>query len=208
MTASDLARWDIALIERRLLKPASHRDLTTEVLLTNGVGSRYALGLDVRLKSGRRVLEHGGEVGGFTSQNVIYPDDGAAIVVLTNQDAADASEEIADALSKLMFVEDSPADAAAVAASRRMFAGLQQGRIDPALLTANARSYFTPRALADFRASLGSLGPPSAFELLNTSRRGGLITRAYDLTCGQRQLRVIERSEPGGLVEQYMVGAR
>ncbi|HXO64949.1 MAG TPA: serine hydrolase domain-containing protein [Steroidobacteraceae bacterium] len=208
MTASDLARWDIALIERRLLKPASYRDLTTEVLLTNGVGSRYALGLDVGLKSGRRVLEHGGEVGGFTSQNVIYPDDGAAIVVLTNQDAADASEEIADALSKLMFVEDSPADAAAVAASRRMFAGLQQGRIDPALLTANARSYFTPRALADFRASLGSLGPPSAFELLNTSRRGGLITRAYDLTCGQRQLRVIERSEPGGLVEQYMVGAR
>jgi D-alanyl-D-alanine carboxypeptidase len=208
MTASDLARWDIALIERRLLKPASYRDLTTEVLLANGAGSGYALGLDVALQSGRRVLEHGGEVGGFTADNVIYPDEGAAVVVLTNEDAANAAEEIAEALGKLMFVEDSPADAAAVAAARRMFAGLQQGHIDPKLLTANARSYFTPRALADFQASLGSLGPPAAFTLQRTGRRGGFITRAYDVTCGHRELRVIERSEPGGLVEQYTVSAR
>jgi D-alanyl-D-alanine carboxypeptidase len=208
MTASDLARWDIALIEHRLLSSASYRDLTTEVLLANGVGSGYALGLDVALESGRRVLKHGGEVGGFTAANVIYPDDGAAVVVLTNEDAANAAEEIADALGKLMFVEDSPADAAAVAAARRTFAALQQGHIDATLLTANARSYFTPLALADFHASLGPLGPPSAFTLLRTSRRGGLITRAYDVTCGHRELRVIERSEPGGLVEQYTVGAR
>ncbi|MGB6605109.1 MAG: serine hydrolase domain-containing protein [Steroidobacteraceae bacterium] len=208
MTASDLARWDIALIERRILTPASYRDLTTEILLANGVGSGYALGLDVSLDSGRRVLKHGGEVGGFTAENVIYPDDGAAVVVLTNEDAANASGEIADALGKLMFVEDSPADAAAVAAARRMFAGLQRGHIDPALLTANARSYFTEAALGDFHASLGTLGPPSAFTLLHTSRRGGLVTRAYNVTCGKRELLVIERSEPGGLVEQYTVSAR
>jgi D-alanyl-D-alanine carboxypeptidase len=208
MTASDLARWDIALIERRLLKPASYRDLTTEVLLANGAGSGYALGLDVSLRSGRRVLEHGGEVGGFTADNVIYPDDGTAVVVLTNEDAANAAEEIAGSLGKLMFVEDSPADAAALAAARRMFSGLQQGRIDPTLLTANGRSYFTARALEDFRASLGPLGAPAAFTLLRSSRRGGFITRAYDLTCGQRELRVIERSEPGGLVEQFTVSAR
>lgn len=208
MTASDLARWDIALIERRLLTPASYRDLTTEVLLADGVGSAYALGLDVSLESGRRVLKHGGEVGGFTADNVIYPDDGAAVVVLTNEDAANAYDEIADALGKLMFVEDSPADAAAVAAARRMFASLQQGRIDATLLSANARSYFTPRALADFGASLGPLGPPAAFELLRTGRRGGFITRTYHVTCGHRELLVIERSEPGGLVEQLTVSAR
>jgi D-alanyl-D-alanine carboxypeptidase len=208
MTASDLARWDIALIERRLLTPASYRDLTTEILLANGAGSGYALGLDVALESGRRVLKHGGEVGGFTAENVMYPDDGAAIVVLTNEDSANAAEEIAEALGKLMFVEDSPADAAADAAARRMFAGLQQGHIDAALVTANARSYFTEAALADFKASLGALGSPSAFTLVRTGRRGGFITRAYDVTCGSRELLVIERSEPGGLVEQYTVSAR
>jgi hypothetical protein len=44
--------------------------------------------------------------------------------------------------------------------------------------------------------------------LLRTSWRGGLVTRAYDVTCDHRQLRVIERSEPGGLVEQFTVSAR
>jgi D-alanyl-D-alanine carboxypeptidase len=208
MTAADLARWDIALIDHRLLSPASYRDLTTEVLLANGAGTGYALGLGVTLQSGRRVLEHVGEVGGFTAANVIYPDDGAAVVVLTNEDGANAAEEIADTLGKLMFVEDSPADATAAAAARRMFMGLQQGRIDPTLLTDNARSYFKPPALADFRASLGPLGSPAPFMLLRTSLRGGLITRAYDTTCGHRKLRVIERSEPGGLVEQFTVNAR
>jgi D-alanyl-D-alanine carboxypeptidase len=208
MTASDLARWDIALIEHRLLSLASYRDLTTEILLANGVGTGYALGLGVTLQSGRRVLKHEGEVGGFTAANVIYPDDGAAVVVLTNEDAANAAEEIADTLGKLMFVEDSPADEAAAASVRRMFMGLQQGRIDPTLLTDNARSYFKPLALADFRASLGPLGSPPSFILLRTSPRGGLITRVYDTTCGHRKLRVIERLAPGGLVEQFTVSAR
>ena len=85
---------------------------------------------------------------------------------------------------------------------------LQQGHIDPTLLTANARSYFKPLALADFRASLGPLGSPTSFMLLRTSLRGGLITREYDATCGLRKLRVIERSESGGLVEQFTVSAR
>jgi D-alanyl-D-alanine carboxypeptidase len=47
MTASDLARWDIALIQRQVLDDASFRALTTVVLLTNGAGTSYGLGLDV-----------------------------------------------------------------------------------------------------------------------------------------------------------------
>jgi hypothetical protein len=104
--------------------------------------------------------------------------------------------------------EDSPGRSRAVAAAGRIFGSLQQRHIDPTLLTANARSYFTPPALADFRASLESLDPPESFVLLRTSWRGGLVTRACDVTCGHRQLRVIERSEPDGLVEQFTVSAR
>ena len=40
------------------------------MLLNNGAGTQYALGLRVRLKSERRVLSHGG-VSGFTTKNVI-----------------------------------------------------------------------------------------------------------------------------------------
>ena len=86
MTAEDLARWDISIINRSLLSESSYRALETETLLTSGVGTRYGLGVDVELESQRRKLAHGGEVVGFTADNVIYPDDRTAIVVLVNQD--------------------------------------------------------------------------------------------------------------------------
>jgi len=208
MTASDLARWDIALLERRVLNAASYRDLTTEVLLDGGVGSDYALGLDVKLDSDLRVLEHGGEVGGFTARNCIFADDGVAVVVLVNQDSTDASETIANELSELLFVSDSPLDAAAVAAAKKMFGDLQRRRIDTSHLTDNARSYFTAQALADFRGSLAALGRPKEFELKYTKHRGGFVTRAYEIAFAQKRLRAIVRSEPDGAIEQFTVYAK
>jgi CubicO group peptidase (beta-lactamase class C family) len=208
MTASDLARWDIALIERRVLDAASYRDLTTEVRLDNGVGSGYALGLDVALESDRRMLAHGGEVGGFTAENRVFPDDGVAVVVQVNQDATNASERIAEDVEKLLFVDDSPAAAGAVRQAAQVFSTLQHGRVDAALLTANAKSYFTAQALADFRASLAPLGKPKTFELERTTHRGGLITRLYDAAFANKTLRIVVRSEPAGLIEQYTVSTK
>lgn len=208
MTASDLARWDIALIQRRVLDAASYRDLETEVRLESGVGSGYALGLDVSLESGRRLLKHGGEVGGFTAENRIYPDDGTAVVVLTNQDAASASDLIAEDIAKLMFVDDTPAAAKALAEAERIFAGLQEGRIDASRLTANARSYFTAQALADFKSGLAPFGKPGKFEIKGSGRRGGFVTRYYEATFATKTLRIVERSEPDGLIEQYTVMAK
>jgi CubicO group peptidase (beta-lactamase class C family) len=208
MTASDLARWDIALIQRRVLSPASYRDLETEIRLDSGVGSAYALGLHTELESGRRLLQHGGEVGGFTAENKVYPDDGTAVIVLTNQDAASASELIGTDLSKLMFVDDSPASATAVAEAERILTGLQQGRIDASRLTANARSYFTEQALADFKTGLAPLGKPTKFELNSSGRRGGFVTRNYEATFATKTLRIVERSEPDGRIEQYTVNAK
>lgn len=208
MSASDLARWDIALIRRKVLGPASMRALTEEVRLANGVGSEYALGLHVVRRSDRRELEHGGEVGGFTSENRIYPDDGIAIVVLTNEDATDASNTIADALSELLFVADSSADAAAVADARAMFDQLRQGNLDSQRLTADARSYFTAQALQDFGASLGALGEPTGFTLTRTGRRGGFTTRVYEIAFPHKLLNAVVRSTADGLVEQFTVSAK
>src|SRR5262249_42778707 len=95
MTAEDLAKWDVSIIDQKLLKPESYRAMSTDVLLKNGLDTRYGLGVDVSSQGGRRSLSHGGEVSGFTAQNTVFPDDRAAIVVLTNQDAASASGAIA-----------------------------------------------------------------------------------------------------------------
>src|SRR5205809_2576879 len=96
MQAQDLAKWDLSIIDQKLMKPASYRELATDTLLKNGIGTRYGLGVSVSSIAGHRALSHGGEVSGFTAQNIVFPDDRAAVVVLTNQDAASASDLIAN----------------------------------------------------------------------------------------------------------------
>ncbi|HSS01607.1 MAG TPA: serine hydrolase domain-containing protein, partial [Kofleriaceae bacterium] len=96
MTAEDLAKWNIAMIQQAILSPASYRQLETEVLLANGAGTRYGLGVGVTLVQGRRELRHGGEVSGFVAANLVMPDDKIAVAVLTNQDASGAASRIAD----------------------------------------------------------------------------------------------------------------
>jgi len=73
MTASDLAKWDVSIINKSLLKPASYAELEREVRLNNGAGTGYSLGLDVGMQGTRLMLEHSGEVSGFTAENMVFP---------------------------------------------------------------------------------------------------------------------------------------
>ena len=52
MPAEDLAKWDISLINQTVLKPASYAAMERETLLSNGLGTRYGLGVDVRQELG------------------------------------------------------------------------------------------------------------------------------------------------------------
>ena len=52
MTAEDLAKWNISVIEQSVLKPASYHEMETEVLLKSGVGTRYGLGCRCSARAG------------------------------------------------------------------------------------------------------------------------------------------------------------
>ena len=157
MTAEDLAGWDVALLEGKLLKPASLAAMSTTRVLSNGVSADYGLGLFVFMASGRRVLQHDGEVSGFVSQNTLYPDQKAAVIVLTNQDASDAAPQLGDRIRDLLFLADSPESTRQLERARKVFTDLQRGAIDRSLFTANGNAYFTDQALLDAKASLGPL---------------------------------------------------
>ena len=104
MPAVDLARWDVSLLKQSLLKPASYREMTTDHRLKSGAETRYGLGVSVGNVAGHRAWRHGGEVSGFTADNVVLPDDQAAIIVLTNQDNANAATQISERIVTLLFV--------------------------------------------------------------------------------------------------------
>ncbi len=205
MTASDLARWDVAMIRQSLLAPRSYRDMETATLLRNGVGSGYGLGVDVGMMSGHRLISHNGEVAGFTADNLVFPDDSAAVVVLTNQDAAPAYGLIADQVARALFTTQDAATEAHTALARRIFVGLQHNTIDRALFTVDANAYFDVSAMRDFASSLDSLGAPSGFVQTSQANRGGMIERSYRVTFPTRVLRVWTYEMPDGKLEQYQV---
>jgi D-alanyl-D-alanine carboxypeptidase len=207
MTAEDLAKWNAGVIGRRLLKPASYAEQQTAVLLTSGVASAYGLGVSVANVNGHRTIGHGGEVSGFTTTNAIFPDDRAAVSVLVNLDASNASEAIAEKLTSLLFnrtdgVEEREARA------KRILEGLQKGTVDRSLLTENASSYFTDEALRDLAAGLAPLGPPTKVEQTSQRDRGGMTFRGFDVGFGDKgdkKVAVWERDMPDGRIEQFQV---
>ena len=207
MTASDLATWDLSIINQKVLKPSSYAEFETEVLLKNGVGTGYGLGVDVTSESGRRVLGHSGEVSGFTSQNTVFPDERVAIVVLTNQDAVGAPAQIAHGLAPLLFAVDDPETARKLEQARKIFAGLQQGSIDRSLLTYNANNYFSESALTDFASGLAPLGTPQEFTQTRQEPRGGMLLRVYRVKFPQKTLHVWTYEMPDGKLEQFQVAA-
>jgi len=206
MPAEDLAKWDISMINQSVLRPASYAQMEKEVVLKNGLGTRYGLGVDVRQELGQRVIEHGGEVSGFTAQNTVFPDARMAVVVLVNEDSVGASGDIARQIAALLFRE---ADAGKQEdQSREIFAALQQGKINRALFTDNCNSYFTEQALKDFAGSLGPLGSPTEFTQTNKQDRGGMTFRSFEVRIPQKTVTVWERIMPDGKIEQYQVGAK
>jgi D-alanyl-D-alanine carboxypeptidase len=207
MTASDLAKWDLSIINQKVLKPSSYKEFETETLLKNGTGTQYGLGVDVTLESGRRVLGHSGEVSGFTSQNTVFPDERVAIVVLTNQDAVEAPAQIARDLAPSLFAIDDPETARKLEQARKIFAGLQQGTIDRSLFTDNANSYFSELALKDFASGLAPLGTSQEFTQTRQELRWGMLLRIYRVKFPQKTLRVWTYEMPDGKLEQYQVAA-
>jgi len=207
MPAEELAKWDMGILSRTVLKPASHREMETEVKLKNGFGTGYGLGLQVGNVAGHRVVRHGGEVSGFVAQNLVFPDDRLAIVVLTNQDASSAASTIARQIATLMLAPANPDAAGTREQMRKIFVGLQHGGIDRSLFTENANAYFTPQALQDFAASLAPFGEPLDFTQSGEQLRGGMIFRRYTAGFGARTLGITTYEMPDGKLEQFLVSS-
>ncbi len=207
MTAHDLAQWDLSIIKQSVLQPASYRELEHEVQLNSGAGTRYGLGVSVALSENRRVISHGGEVSGFTATNEVFPDDNAAVIVLTNMDATGASSDIASKIASKLFSTTDAATETTLAQMRGIFDGLQKGKLDRAFFTSNANAYFTAEAIGDFASSLGPLGKPSDFTQASQSLRGGMTLRRYRINFAKKTLRLTTFIMPDGKIEQYQIAA-
>jgi D-alanyl-D-alanine carboxypeptidase len=225
MTAQDLAKWDISLINRSLLEPASYDEFFEPMRLNSGAKAGYALGLTVSPADPmgrRRAVGHTGEVSGFVSANTVFLDDKAAVVVLTNAESESPASAIARGVGQIV---DPPASAAGNPPATQappsdqtglyaaldahvaaLFAQLQKGEPDRSLMTQNLSDYFTPVVVKDFADSLGLLGPPKSITGSGTSTRGGMSYRRYLVTFAGQSLVISVYAWPDGRLEQFLVG--
>ena len=206
MTPTDLAKWDIAFLGRKILSPRSWEEFTREVKLANGDSTHYALGLELGEIGGMPVFEHGGEVSGFLSSNEVFPTRQGAVIVLSNQDVVNMIGPLSRQIDTLVFLperkEPSPQDTAQV---RAILAALQKGKIDRALFTDNANTYFTAQALADCKTSLGALGKLQSVTPVYESLRGGMTHRSYRAQFAKKTLSLNIYLLPDRKYEQFLV---
>jgi D-alanyl-D-alanine carboxypeptidase len=218
MSASDLAKWDIARIDRKILSPEDWETQETSIKLLGGADTHYGLGVSVGYRDGVRSVEHGGEAVGFLSDNFVIPEKRFAVVALVNADFGGAQDAITGGITDLLLPAAPPPmrpltiDEARDQLAKIVFDQLRGGTLDRSKLTENAAYYFTPQATGDYHTSLAPLGDPASFTAIGKPRlRGGFVNRNYMITYPDgRKLVAITYAEPGtdGKFEQFLIQPR
>jgi CubicO group peptidase (beta-lactamase class C family) len=206
MTATDLASWDISLMNRSLLAPASYDAMETPVKLADGSDTGYGLGIEVREAGRHHGILHTGEETGFTAYNEVFPADHEAVCVLVNEDATPASSVIARQIEGIAFgIPPAASSDPARARLAGLLGELAEGHIDKAALNANTQFYFSPSVLADYRKSLSALGPLIGLHERMHEGRGGMTYHVYDVQYLTRRVVVTTYELPDGRLGQLLV---
>jgi len=226
-TASDLVRWDLALMSGKVLKPESYKLMTSPRKLADGRMSNYGCGLSVGDRAGTAVLGHNGAVAGFLAYNTMVPSTGTAVALISNFDASgDASAVFRKVLMPLLPpVPPPPPDAEpkkpvapvmpaavpavsgrpAVEEARALFLMLRSGKLDRSVFSGDFNEFLTDARVKGAAARLASFGEPTAAALESINERGGMEVTNVRLTFASGTLRALMYRMPDGEVQQYFL---
>ena len=206
MPAHDLALWDISMMNRSLLEPASYVKMLTPILLKNGANTGYGLGVNWWVSAmATTLLSTQGKSRVLSRKTEASRDDHAAIVVLTNEMATHAARLIADRIMPMVLGLPASAPTREEAQALAIFNGLADGHIDRSLFTNYSHAYFNQQTVDDFASSLKPLEPPLSFKETKQEARGGMMFRIFNVTFPDRELKVTTYQMPDGKLEQYLV---
>ena len=213
MTPSDLAKWDIAFLQRKILSSKSYAEFERQVLLNNGDYTHYALGLELGELDHIPAISHSGEVSGFLAESYMYPTRDVAVIVSSNQDGTDLITPLEQEIAQWVLEPERRGRAASMGDAPRaeldqvqgIVEGLQAGKINRALFTANANFYFSDAALGDFKTSLAPLGKLKSVTRRVAELRGGMKGRGYRAEFETKSVWLSIYMTDDGLYEQFLV---
>lgn len=85
-SVDDLARWDAAISQGKLLKPDSWKKAFTPYILPDGKSTGYGYGWGIGKLRGTPMISHGGGINGFSTFALRLPEQKVYVAVLTNLD--------------------------------------------------------------------------------------------------------------------------
>jgi CubicO group peptidase (beta-lactamase class C family) len=208
-SATDLALWDLALMDGKVLKPESLRRMVTPRTLTNGRSTGYGCGLSMSLVRNETVLSHGGEVNGFLAYNVMIPRTRSALILLSNDQNVDLGELRQRLLEILVKTDEPPVPKVdgrpAEEVARSIFEQMQSGTLDRSRLGSDFAQYVTEgRARASAQA-LAPLGVPKRVEVVRTSERGGMEATSLRFTFERQTLGGVMMRSTDGKVQEFLL---
>ena len=204
MAPADLAKWDIAFLQKRILSANSYAEFTKEVKLADGKATHYALGLTLNEVQGLPAISHGGEVSGFLALNTLVPTKDTGIVVLSNEDGVDMVPTVMREVAATLLA---PGNAEADKQDdlvRKTLEELSQGKITRAHFTQNANDYFSAAALDDYRVSFAPLGNLTLLSRQREQLRGGMTHLTYRAHFEHDTVALNIYLMPDGRFEQFM----
>jgi len=111
-TVADLAKWDAALLDNKLLKESSKQLWWTPARLNNGNAvsnprhgepGSYGFGWFISTVSGHRNIGHTGITSGFSAANELFPDDRLVIIILSNTDEGTFAGDVANQVARVLL---------------------------------------------------------------------------------------------------------
>jgi D-alanyl-D-alanine carboxypeptidase len=207
-TALDLVKWDMSLIDGRLLNAESYALMTQPRKLANGRAREYGCGIGVKIISHTIVLDHEGAISGFQAWNVLVPATHSAVVILANCEEWDAVNRIEAVLANLIM-PDAPWVPAVAGpdvgqAAMDFFRSLQAGRLDRSRLGEEFSRFLSEEKVRDASVRLKKLGVPERAEIESRSERGKMEVASVRLVCKKGTVSALIYRTPDGVIQECL----
>jgi CubicO group peptidase (beta-lactamase class C family) len=211
-TAGDLAKWDLALIEGKVLKPASLKLMTKPRELSSGKVAEYGCGLSVGRRNGETVWSHSGAVSGFHAYNAMIPRTRSAVILLSNAEHVDDAGLHRELLALLLRDEAKREEVVPVVAGppvkdvvRTFFQQMQSGEVDRSQLGEEFSLFLSAERLQAAAPRLKELGEPESVEVDNVTERGAMESSRSRLKFKTGTVGVNMFRSTDGKIQQFLL---
>jgi len=187
----DLAVWDTALLNGKVINDTDLRQMWSPTKLADGTIVPYGYGWSIESLYGHREIDTNGGLPGYNGRNAAFPNDKFDVIVFGNSQAFDAGPIVRQIFAMFypptpaQIVADQAGDPAAAARARYIFRQLQSGSLSTSQLLPQAAKKLTPALLSQAKSQLGKLGAPVKFEQTDKYLMGTQTVYTYCVTFKQ-----------------------